>query len=387
MHRRWLIALLGLVVAGLLLPVPPVLADGEPPENGTFIWNEDYTLEEGERLEGDLIVFNGDVTLEPGSTVEGSVIVWSGSAEVAGTVENDLVVSGGDIALEDSALIGGTVVCSWNCEFDQEEGARVDGGVIEGTPLDNFRLETPPDVPVPPQITLPSLPSMWAAGPGRILDWTLRAIRSLVAILVVAVVAGLVALLWPEQTAQVGRTVVESPLPSLGVGLLTVVAATVLVVALTITICLSPVAILASLALSAAGLFGWIAVGGAIGERLLRALNVRQATPLWEAAVGALLITLVTTGLSSAFCLAPLGWLLVISVGCAGLGAVALTRFGTMAYTPSTGAVPIPPGPPAPPPPPPAPAPAEAPEPSRAAEPEETEEEEETAEATENDET
>ncbi|NIV31368.1 MAG: hypothetical protein GWN58_18290, partial [Anaerolineae bacterium] len=71
------------------------------------------------------------------------------------------------------------------------------------------------------------------------LDWTLRAIRRVIAVLVVAAVAGLVALIWPHQTAQVGRTVIGAPWPSFGIGLLTVVAATALVIALALTICLS----------------------------------------------------------------------------------------------------------------------------------------------------
>jgi len=368
MHRRWLLTLIGLLVGGLLLPVKPVLADGEPPENGVVIWNEDYTLEEDERLEGNLIVFNGDVTLEPGSTAAGSVIIWNGSAEIEGTIEGDLVVSGGDIKLGEDARVEGDVVCSWNCDIEQKVGARVGGGIIEGVPLPNLPPERMRDIPPLPQI--PSLPQMWAAGPGRMLDWALRAARSLAAILVVSIVAGLVALLWPQQTERVGHTVVEAPWPSLGVGLLTVFAGTALIVALAITICLSPVAILAALALSAAGLFGWIGAGGVVGKRLLRALNVREITPLWAAGLGALLITLVSTGLSSVFCLAPVGWLLIIVLGCIGLGAVVLTRFGTMAYVPSTGTVPTPPPEPplaeAPKPPEP-PAPPEPPEPAAGA--------------------
>jgi hypothetical protein len=242
--------------------------------------------------------------------------------------------------------VEGDVVCSWNCDLEQEEGARVDGGVIEGIPLRGLRFERLRDAPT----RTPSLPGLWASGAGRVLDWTLRAVRRVIAVLVVAAVAGLVALIWPHQTAQVGHTVIEAPWPSLGIGLLTVIAATALVIALALTICLSPAAALVALALGAAGLFGWIGVGAQVGERLLQALNVRKIAPLWAAGLGTLLITLVGMGLSVAFCLAPLGWLTVLVLGCLGLGAVVLTRFGTMAYVPSTGEEPGPsrPAPPAP---------------------------------------
>ena len=130
--------------------------------------------------------------------------------------------------------------------------------------------------------------------------------------------------------------------------MLTMVAATVIAIALAITICLSPVAILAALALGAAGLFGWIGIGAVVGERLLQALNARETAPLWAAGLGTLLITLIGTGLSIAFCLAPIGWLMMFVLGCLGLGAVVLTRFGTTTYVPATGSGPRPPRPAAP---------------------------------------
>jgi hypothetical protein len=357
MHKQRFIWLVLLLAGGLLLPATPALADGEPPDDdGVVVWNEDYTLEENESLEGDLVVFNGDVTLEAGSRVEGTIIIWNGSAEVEGTVEGDLVVSSGDITLGDTARVGGEVVCSWNCDINQEEGARVDGGIIEGAPLRGFRFEPGSRFSIP----VPFPPASWVSGPRQVLEWALRVIRGVVAILVVAAVAGLVALIWPQPTAQIGRAVAEAPGTSFGVGLLTIVAATVLVIALAITICLSPVAILAALALGAAGLFGWIGVGAMVGERLLQTLNARGTAPLWAAGLGTLLITLIGIGLSVAFCLAPLGWLMIFILGCLGLGAVVLTRFGTMAYSPSTSSAY---GPSSPTPPPPAPTTADAPEP------------------------
>jgi hypothetical protein len=81
-----------------------------------------------------------------------------------------------------------------------------------------------------------------------------------------------------------------------------------------------------------------------VGERLLQALNARGIAPLWAAGLGTLLITLIGMGLSVAFCLAPFGWLMIFALGCVGLGAVVLTRFGTMAYASST-ARPSPPKP------------------------------------------
>jgi hypothetical protein len=107
-----------------------------------------------------------------------------------------------------------------------------------------------------------------------------------------------------------------------------------LIIALAITICLSPAAALIALALGVAGLFGWVAIGARVGRRLLEALGAGRIEPLWVAGLGTLIITLITVGLSAAFCLAPLGWLLMVVIGCFGLGAVVLTRFGTTPYVP-----------------------------------------------------
>jgi hypothetical protein len=343
MNRRLFIWLVLLLTAGLLLPITPVLADDDSPpgDDGIVIWNEDYTLEEGERLNGNLVVFNGDVTLEADSRVEGSVIIWNGSVEAEGVVDEDVVVSGGDIYLGADAHVKGNVVCSLNCDMEREEGARVEGVFTEGNPLGDLHIERVYGIP----LQMPSPHTFWVSGPGQALRWALKFIRGVAAVLVVAAVAGLVALIWPHPTAQIGRTMIEAPWHSLGIGLLTVAAATMLIIVLTITICLAPVAALAALALGAAGLFGWIGIGAVVGERLLQALNATASTrggahgiaPLWAAGLGTLVITLIGAGLSEAFCLAPLGWLVISILGCLGLGAVVLTRFGTTAYTPSTG--------------------------------------------------
>lgn len=329
MPKRTTIWLIASLTAALLLPATPVFAADNLPDDGVVIWNEDYTLGEGQQLDGDLVVFNGDVILLADSRVEGDAVVWNGSADIDGVVEGDLVVSNGGVDLGEDAHVQGDLVCTWNCDIEREDGARVDGDIVEGLSLRGLpftRLVIKEDVRRP-------LP-FWASGPEQVLRWILRAVRSAVTILVIAVVGGLVALIWPRATDQVGRTVFQSAGPSLGIGLLTVVAAIALIIALAITICLSPVAALMGLALAAAGLFGWIAIGAQVGRRLLRAFNAREVAPMWSAGLGTLAITLVSIGLSAAFCLAPLGWLLTFALGCLGLGAVMLSRFGTTPYVP-----------------------------------------------------
>jgi hypothetical protein len=262
-------------------------------------------------------------------------VAWNGSADVGGVIEGNLVISSGQIQLGEDAHVQGDVVCSWNCSIEQEEGARVDGDVVEGPSLRGLPFAEWGEPGLRIQIPSPEGEPFWLSGPEQLLRWILRIVRTLVTVLVIAALGGVVALIWPKATAQVGRTAFESPGVSLGVGFLTIVAAMTLVIALAITICLSPAAALVALLLGAAGLFGWVAIGARVGERLLEALGAVEAPPLWVAGLGTLVITLTSVGLTAALCLAPLGWLLIFAIGCFGLGAVVLTRFGTTAYVPS----------------------------------------------------
>jgi hypothetical protein len=334
MHKPVLVCFAVVVLVGLLLPAVPAAAASNPPDDGVVIWNEDYTLAEDEALDGDLVVFNGDLTLESGSRLRGNAVAWNGSADVNGVVEGNLVISNGQIQLGEDAHVTGDVVCSWNCDIEREEGARVDGDIIEGPSLRGLPFAEWGEPGLRIQIPSPETKPFWLSGPEQLLRWILRVVRSLVTILVIAVIGGVVALIWPKATAQVGRTAFESPGASLGVGFLTIIAAIALIIALAITICLSPAAALVALLLGAAGLFGWVAIGARVGERLLDALRAGQVPPLWVAGLGTLVVTLISVGLTAAFCLAPLGWLLIFAIGCFGLGAVVLTRFGTTAYAP-----------------------------------------------------
>ena len=134
-RRRLFVSLTLALLIGLLLPAMPAMAASEQPDDGVVIWNEDYTLAEDEVLDGDLLVFNGDVVLESGSRVKGSVVIWNGSAQANGVVDVNLVITSGEISLGEKAHVQGDVVCSWNCDIRREDGARVDGDIIEGPTL------------------------------------------------------------------------------------------------------------------------------------------------------------------------------------------------------------------------------------------------------------
>ncbi len=310
------------------LAVPVWADDGEGevvfPGGSVVIGPED-------ELDGDLTVMGGSVELREGGCIRGDVVVLSGQAIVDGRIDGNLVVIGGTLDLQSHAVINENLV-TFGASVSRAEGAivhwhRIEGFFGQGFPL----LRTWRGFP-----GLADVGRIWRGeAVFNLLGFLVRTVFSTLALMALGV---LLVLFLPKQTALLGQTVSEAPLPSIGVGLLTFIVLLILV-PLLVVICIGiPVALLLVLAAVAAGIFGWIAIGVLIGQRLLAALQVAQPQPLLEVIVGIPVITL----LSAVPCL---GWLLALIVASAGLGAVVLTRFGTMAYEPLSKAAGLP-GPP-----------------------------------------
>ena len=314
MHRlRVVVAMV--LAAVLLAPAAPALAsDGEPP--GRLIFGQDYTLESGEVLYGDLVVFGGTVTFEEDSRVDGNVVVWGGNVEVRGTIRGDLVAFGGNIELLEEAVIHGDVA-SLGGQVERHEGAEVRGQEVTDLTFFSWRDGSFP---------------MWVPFQGELgaqftwLGLFTRAARFVLVVLLMAGLAGLVAVLWPQPAARVGRVCTRKPLSALGVGLLTLIVAIPVVIVLLITVCLG---LAGAAAVGVAILFGWIGLAIVIGERVLPAMTSRPVSPFWSAALGAGLLAFITQLLDLIPCV---GWMGSFLVYCVGLGAVVLTRFGTVDY-------------------------------------------------------
>ncbi len=307
----WTVLITSVLVLALASPV--LAHDGEPP--GRIVFGEDFTLEAGESIDGDLVVFGGDVWLEEDSRVEGEMVVWGGDADIAGTVEGDLVVMGGSVTLRETGVVEGDLVTAGG-EVEREEGAVVEGQEVTA-PEVSWRGR-PVVIPFVGQFPLRPRP----------VDLALRvaweAVRLVLTVLVMAGLGGVVAMLWPQPTARVGRAYMQALLPGLGLGLLTVLV----ILGLLISLCLTVVGLAAGAAAAVAAVFGWAALGALIGERLFAA---RPLSPFWSAALGTGLLTLLSELLGLIPCV---GWLGGFLVACVGLGVVILTRFGTSDYPP-----------------------------------------------------
>ncbi|MBN1179597.1 MAG: hypothetical protein JXD18_10310 [Anaerolineae bacterium] len=318
--RLMVVALIAAVVVSL--PAAPALADDDQPP-GMVVW-DDFVLESGDVVEGDLVIIGGNAELEDGSRVEGSVVVWGGSVDVGGVVEGDVAVFGGSADLEDTAEVEGGVT-SFGGDVDWEEGAVVEGPHVFGPGElwnGNFVI---PFVPAAP--TEPTNPvRVIRDGPGAFVRGAfVQSVQVMLLTLLMAGLGGLVAVLWPRPALRVGEAGIQSLLPALGMGLLTFFVALIVVVGLAVTICLSPIAFLVMLLVGIAAVYGWIAVGIHIGDRIVGG----SGNPFWSAALGAGLLTFLSGLLNLIPCI---GWILPFFLVCIGLGAAVLTRFGAVPY-------------------------------------------------------
>jgi len=276
-------------------------------------------IDSGDELNGDMTIMGGTLELREGGRIRGDVVVLGGQAVIDGRIDGTLVVMGGILDLQSHAVIGENLV-TFGANVSRAEGAVVHGERIEGFPHVLPRLPT--------WSGLSGLADVGRTWHGDIFFSLLgRLIRTVFSTIALMALGVLLVLFLPKPTNLVGQTVIKAPLPSIGVGLLTFVVLLILV-PLLIVICIGiPVAVLLVLAAVAASVFGWIAIAALVGQRLLAALQVTQAQPVLEVIIGVPVVAL----LSAVPCL---GGLLALIVAAAGLGAVILTRFGTVAYEP-----------------------------------------------------
>jgi hypothetical protein len=329
MKRLILAAALALLVLPLAL-AGPALANHCGDTKSVVGGN--YTLNEGDTLDANLVVLGGNAVIAAGAKVNCTVVVLGGNVDIAGTVEEDVVIFGGNARLGSTAVVEGELV-AFGGATTREEGAQVRGGESQG-------FEFNRDLP------LPRVPDrFWFFRPvlsfyGSVFDVVFSSVA-------LGLLALLVVLFWPDQTARVSAAITSAPAAAGGLGLLTAIAVPVLIVLMALTLCLIPLSFVGALLLVAAVVFGWLALGMLVGARLAAALNWHTLHPAVSAAFGAFLLTVVARFIDMA--VPCLGWMAPLLLGAVGLGAVALTRFGTRPYLPS-----LPASPPAQPTPPPA---------------------------------
>ena len=282
------------------------------------IFGGNFTLKSGEILNGDLVVFGGNIILESASTVNGDTVVLGGNVSSDGTVNGNLVALGGFVELEDNAQVNGDLTVLGS-NYEQADGAVISGNIITEETVP-FEFDWPSRIALfdgqfdPPHIqSLPFVSTSWFFF--RILIWTGLAV--------------LIALFIQEQAATINKTLFDQPFMSILVGLGIITIAPLVLIALIVTIILSPVSILGIFALVVTWVIGLVALSIEIGKKLAEAMNQSWPIPV-QAGLGMFILALFFNGFSQ---LVPcVGWMPKFVLGLWVLGAVVLTRFGTREY-------------------------------------------------------
>lgn len=203
--RRRLAAVLLLALAGTGLLSRAAQAQEAPivPPEDQVVLSGTVVVDRGAAV-GEVLVFSGRVTVN--GVVEGDVVVFEGPVVVAGQVNGSVIAADGLVTLRESARVGGHVSASGRVAITR--GAEVRGGVREGV---RFSLEAP------------------LAGLGELLGP--------VAVAVSVLLAGLL-LLWvaPRGADAVAETLGSAPLASVLWGIVVVIAAPILAVALCVLV-------------------------------------------------------------------------------------------------------------------------------------------------------
>ena len=313
--RRFLLVLVILCIA----LAAPVSADG--PDGDVVIWGDNFTLESGERIRGELLVYGGNVKLEPDSQVDGSVTVFGGNLTVEGEVDGDVTVWGGNVEIESTATVRGKVVAIGG-NVRSEDGADIRGNQIEGLPFRVPVIPAPPRLPVPPE--LPRVRTSFSWGE-NLMQKAGDVFRTLFSIVVMVVLGILVVVFIPRHTNTVAEMMVKAPVQSLLSGVAAFVVVPLVALVLAITICLIPMSAVGLLVAGVGLLFGWIAAGLLLGDKVLRALSKTEPSQVASVAVGMPVLSV----LSAIPCV---GWAVALVVMAWSLGAVVYSLFGTRAH-------------------------------------------------------
>jgi hypothetical protein len=320
-----------------------IIKAGEEVNEDVEVYGGNLTIEEGAVVNGDVVVFGGHAEIK--GEIDGDVAIFGGNVDLSGTVNGDLVIFGGSLKVDASAEVDGECALLGGSITDEGEDSIGCAAVAEGFPFelsDSIAPPIPPVAPDPPHIPdftfnppRMSPVASFFAGVGEITG------RSLM----LGLLALFVAALLPSQLNQVSETITRKPVASGTVGVLTAMAGPfaiailalisgILILACGLGLLGFPIVLVVSLALGGGFVMGWVAIGTLVGQRLADAMKLNNRSLPVVAVLGTVVLTLLVSVLSELPFLLG-GWLWTATafvIGCAGLGAVALTKFGTRAY-------------------------------------------------------
>ena len=295
----------------------------------------DKVVKADDVVRNDIILFDEDFTLEDGGRVTGDIIIFNGDAHIAGTVNGDVVLFNGNLTTEDTASLSGECVLFNGTASGDGAISCTNMNVMLPDGITNFmgELASSSDF-VPPATVEVERPSPFA----RFVRGTTVAIAQS---LLFGLLAFATASLIPQPMQRIEEALRKKPVASGAVGLLTafsmpfVIGILALVSTVLIIVCIGllgfPIIVALILGTIAAGFLGWFTVGNIVGEFLAERLNLKTLSQPATTALGTMAITF-TLGFLGAVPFVIGESLISMTVVVLGLGATALTKFGTRAY-------------------------------------------------------
>lgn len=306
----------------LAIPTSAAMAQGD----------DDKVVAGGETIDDDLVIFSGDLDIDEGATVTGDVVMMSGNAHIAGTVEGDIVLFSGNMETTETADIQGDCVL-FSGNFSD---------LSNNVSCTNVSSEFPAALRDLPDITRPRLNAP-PIGEGDLrpsfLGNLLGAIGSSI---LLGILAFVVAAFAPRQLGRTREAVRTKTVVSGTVGLLTAVAipsliailapiSAILILACGIGLLGFPIIIALAVGLAAGAIFGWVTIGSLFGQKMTQLLNINPANLPVVTALGTAVLTFGISMLDAIPFVPGEGFLAGL-ITCVGLGATALTHFGTKVY-------------------------------------------------------
>jgi len=310
-----------LLLAMMLLPTSPVYAQGPGTGSGRVMFGTNITIASDEPFDGDLVLFGGNVTVEKDAELNGDLVVIGGNILSGGSLNGDVVVVGGQIKLEETAVVSGDVVLVGG-QIQRAEGAEINGDLINNVApqIDIPNGRVPPSIPGVPDV--PDVPNV--IGVPSIVNVDFNPFsefgRVFATSLLMAFLAMLTVLFFQERLDKVSQAVVAQPLMAGSIGLLSVIVA----IALFLTV-------IPLVALVFAWLFGMVAIGKEVGERLSKAMQQDWAMVL-NAGLGTFLLMFVVGSIQAvgdfSWIVGCFTWVIPAVIGLLAVGSVVVTRFG-----------------------------------------------------------
>lgn len=320
-----------LFLALLLLLAIPASTALAAPFGQTVVNDEDV-------IRNDVVLFNDNFELKAGGRVNGDVILFNGTADIAGTVTGDVVLFNGNLTLADTAVLNGECVLFNGTTLGEGTSSytctRLDVMLPDG--VTNFVEQLANTSNSSPVTTVEvERPSLFS----RVVRGTAGAVaRSLLFGLLAFAAASLI----PQPMMRIEDALREKPVASGAVGLLTsfsmpfvifilALVSAVLILACGLGLLGFPIIVAMILGMVAASFLGWFTVGNIVGEFLAQRFNLKNRSQPMTTALGtaALTFTLGFLGAIPFVIGESLIWMVIMALG---LGATALTKFGTRAY-------------------------------------------------------